>query len=112
MPAPDDGRRRWEGEHWSRRRDIERQLHDGPALRHRGPDATPGATQGRSSGGGTGDLQRDIDDLQGQLHIVLQELRASRTRSTRRCCRRPVLAPPYGRSRARGRVQVRGRCRG
>lgn len=59
---------------WMRRRDLERQLHDGAALRisalalrlgllrHRRPDDDRG-------------LQATIDDLQAELHEVLQELR-------------------------------------
>jgi signal transduction histidine kinase len=59
---------------WMRRRDLERQLHDGAALRisalalrlgllrHRRPDDER-------------ELQEAIDDLQGELHEVLQELR-------------------------------------
>ena len=72
-----DGRRRppvpGEAEHWQLRRRIERQLHDGPALRiaaltlHLGllSQKLPGESQ----------LQHDIDDLQHQLHLVLQDLR-------------------------------------
>jgi len=75
LPAPDDGRRRSEDEHWSRRRDIERQLHDGPALRIAALTLHLGLLRQRLQPG-AGNLQRDIDDLQGQLHMVLQELRA------------------------------------
>ena len=72
-PAP-DARRRAEREQWMRRRRLERQLHDGAALRisalvlqlglfrHRVPDAEP-------------DLHASIDSLQDELHAVLQELR-------------------------------------
>jgi signal transduction histidine kinase len=72
-PAP-DARLRAELEHWRRRRLLERQLHDGAALRisalslqlglfrHRVPDAEP-------------DLRASIDGLQDELHAVLQELR-------------------------------------
>jgi signal transduction histidine kinase len=72
--AADSGRRR-EGEHWSRRRDLERQLHDGPALRIAALTLHLGLLRQRLQPT-AGNLQRDIDDLQGQLHMVLQELRA------------------------------------
>lgn len=75
LPAPArDARRRSEHEQWLRRRRLERQLHDGAALRisaltlqlglfrHRVPAAEP-------------DLRRSIDGLQDELHAVLQELR-------------------------------------
>jgi signal transduction histidine kinase len=63
-----------EREQWLMRRNLERQLHDGPALRlsaltlqlglfwHRLTEAKP-------------DLPASIDDLQDELHAVLQELR-------------------------------------
>jgi signal transduction histidine kinase len=66
--------RRSERERWLRRRRLERQLHDGAALRisaltlqlglfrHRVPDGEP-------------DLHESIDVLQDELHAVLQELR-------------------------------------
>jgi signal transduction histidine kinase len=75
LPAPARGARlRAEREQWLRRRSLERQLHDGAALRisalslqlglfrHRVPDAEP-------------DLHASIDGLQDELHAVLQELR-------------------------------------
>ncbi|MCH6164450.1 sensor histidine kinase [Pseudonocardia alaniniphila] len=75
LPTPDpDARRRAEREQWMRRRRLERQLHDGAALRisalalqlglfrHRVPDAEP-------------DLHASIDSLQDELHAALQELR-------------------------------------
>lgn len=62
-------------EHWNRRRDLERQLHDGPALRIAALTLHLGLLAQKVRDG-TGDLQRDIEDLQGQLHIALQELRA------------------------------------
>jgi signal transduction histidine kinase len=75
LPAPArDARRRSEREQWLRRRRLERQLHDGAALRisaltlqlglfrHRVPDAEP-------------DLHASIESLQDELHAVLQELR-------------------------------------
>jgi signal transduction histidine kinase len=63
-----------EREHWLWRRSIERQLHDGAALRisaltlqlglfrHRVPDTDPG-------------LRSSVDRMQDELHTVLQELR-------------------------------------
>ncbi|WP_433273159.1 sensor histidine kinase [Pseudonocardia xinjiangensis] len=75
LPAPArDARRRAEREQWMRRRRLERQLHDGAALRisaltlqlglfrHKVPDAEP-------------DLHASIESLQDELHAVLQELR-------------------------------------
>ncbi|GAA0920665.1 sensor histidine kinase [Pseudonocardia zijingensis] len=75
LPAPArDARLRAEREQWQRRRRLERQLHDGAALRisalslqlglfrHRVPEAEP-------------DLHASIDGLQDELHAVLQELR-------------------------------------
>ncbi|MCU1659994.1 MAG: two-component system sensor kinase [Pseudonocardia sp.] len=69
-----DADRRSEHEQWLGRRLLERQLHDGAALRisaltlqlglfrHRVPAAVP-------------DLRESIDGLQDELHAVLQELR-------------------------------------
>jgi signal transduction histidine kinase len=74
-PAAGRDRRRRVDEHWNRRRDLERQLHDGPALRIAALTLHLGLLAQKVRDG-TGDLQHDIDDLQGQLHIVLQELRA------------------------------------
>jgi signal transduction histidine kinase len=70
-----DTRRRRLDEHWNQRRDLERQLHDGPALRIAALTLHLGllAQQVRD---GTGDLQQHIEALQGQLHLALQELRA------------------------------------
>src|SRR3954454_21962138 len=61
-------------EHWNRRRDLERQLHDGPALRIAAMTLHLGLLAEKLRDG-AGDPQRDIEDLQGQLHTVLQELR-------------------------------------
>jgi signal transduction histidine kinase len=69
-----DGVRRRVGEHWNRRRDLERQVHDGPALRLAALSMRLGLLAQKLRDG-TGELQGDIDDLQGQLHTVLQELR-------------------------------------
>lgn len=75
LPAPArDARLRAERAEWLRRRRLERQLHDGAALRisaltlqlglfrHRVPEGEP-------------DLHASIDGLQDELHAVLQELR-------------------------------------
>jgi signal transduction histidine kinase len=69
-----DGIPRQVSEHWTRRRDLERQLHDGPALRLAALSMRLGLLAQKLRDG-TGELQRDIEDLQGQLHTVLQELR-------------------------------------
>jgi signal transduction histidine kinase len=69
-----DDVRRQVGEHWNRRRDLERQLHDGPALRLAALSMRLGLLA-QKLGAGAGELQRDVEDLQGQLHTVLQELR-------------------------------------
>jgi signal transduction histidine kinase len=68
------GRRRAD-EHWNRRRDLERQLHDGPALRIAALTLRLGllAQKARHDAGG---LPQDIEELQDQLHLILQELRA------------------------------------
>ncbi|MGX6606118.1 histidine kinase [Micromonosporaceae bacterium Da 78-11] len=68
-------RRRRADEHWNRRRDLERQLHDGPALRIAALTVHLGLLAQKVRDG-TGDPQHDITELQQQLHIVLQELRA------------------------------------
>ena len=60
--------------HWSCRRRLERQLHDGAALRISALTLQLGLLGGKLPAGT--DLQRDIDELQDQLHVVLQELRA------------------------------------
>ena len=67
--------RRHEGEQWNRRRVLERHLHDGPALRIAAAALGLGLL-GQKLSAGDADLHHDIDDLQGQLHAVLQELRA------------------------------------
>jgi signal transduction histidine kinase len=67
-------RRRRLDEHWQRRRDLERQLHDGPALRIAALTLHLGVLSQKVRSG-TGDVQGDIENLQAELHIVLQELR-------------------------------------
>lgn len=59
-------------EHWDRRRALERQLHDGPALRIAALTLKLGLL-GEKAGG---ELRSDIEDAQAQLHLVLGELRA------------------------------------
>lgn len=73
-PAARGGRHHSERDQWLRRRLLERQLHDGAALRisaltlqlglfkHRVPATEP-------------DLRESIEGLQDELHAVLQELR-------------------------------------
>jgi signal transduction histidine kinase len=61
-------------EHWNRRRKLEQQLHDGPALRIAALTLRLGLLADKARGGA--DLQRDIEELQGQLHLALGELRA------------------------------------
>jgi signal transduction histidine kinase len=74
-PAHGDGGMSQLGEHWNRRRDLVRQLHDGPALRLAALTLRLGLLSQKLRDG-AGEPQRDIEDLQGQLHTVLQELRA------------------------------------
>lgn len=64
-----DARRSVE-EHWTRRHDLERQLHDGPALRISALTLHLGLLAANPD-----DLGPAIAGLQGQLHVVLQELR-------------------------------------
>jgi signal transduction histidine kinase len=66
--------RRRADEHWSRRRDLERQLHDGPAVRIAALTLSLGLLAQRACG--DGDLPQAVEELQAQLHLVLQELRA------------------------------------
>ncbi|MFC5994136.1 histidine kinase [Pseudonocardia hispaniensis] len=67
-------RRRHGREQWLRRRRLERQLHDGAALRISALSLQLGLFRHRVPVGET-DLQDSIDGLQDQLHTVLQELR-------------------------------------
>jgi signal transduction histidine kinase len=59
-------------DHWNRRRELEQQLHDGPALRIAALALRLGLLAEKAGG----DLQPDIEDLQTQLHLALSELRA------------------------------------
>jgi signal transduction histidine kinase len=67
--------RRGADEHWNRRLDLERQLHDGPALRIAALTLQLGLLA-RKVRDGDDDLEHHIEDLQAQLHHVTQELRA------------------------------------
>jgi signal transduction histidine kinase len=67
-------RRRRADEHWSRRRDLERQLHDGPALRIAALTLRLGLLAQKVRDGASG-LPHDIAELQNQLELVLEELR-------------------------------------
>ncbi|NMI01727.1 sensor histidine kinase [Pseudonocardia acidicola] len=75
LPEPArDARRRKEQEQWLRRRRLERQLHDGAALRISALALQLGVFRHRVPAGEP-DLQQSIDGLQDELHAVLQELR-------------------------------------
>ncbi|WP_158228227.1 sensor histidine kinase [Pseudonocardia sp. MH-G8] len=72
-PAP-EVRLRVEREQWLLRRSLERQLHDGAALRISALTLQLGLVRHRVSAAGP-DLHATIDSLQDELHAVLQELR-------------------------------------
>ena len=77
LPTPDpalDACRRLEREQWRRRRRLERQLHDGPALRISALTLQIGLIRHQTPAGGA-DLHESIDAVQEELHAVLQELR-------------------------------------
>ncbi len=57
-------------EYWNRRLDLERRLHDGPALRIAALTLHLGLLAEKAP-----DLRPDIEDLQSQLHLVQRELR-------------------------------------
>ncbi|WP_250007938.1 hypothetical protein [Actinoplanes sp. M2I2] len=57
-------------EYWNRRLDLERRLHDGPALRLAALTLRLGLLGEKVAG-----LQPDIAGLQHELHLTLQELR-------------------------------------
>jgi signal transduction histidine kinase len=59
-------------DHWNRRRELEQQLHDGPALRIAALTLRLGLLAEKAGD----DLQPDIEDVQTQLHLALGELRA------------------------------------
>ncbi|GAY10460.1 putative two-component system sensor kinase [Pseudonocardia sp. N23] len=60
--------------HWARRQRLERQLHDGASLRISALALRIGVMRHRFAQASP-DLDESIDDLQEQLHAVLQELR-------------------------------------
>jgi signal transduction histidine kinase len=66
--------RRSEHDHWLRRRRLERQLHDGAALRISALALQLGLFRTRVPETES-DLRGSIDGLQDELHVVLQELR-------------------------------------
>jgi hypothetical protein len=71
---PRDARRHTEREQWLRRQRLERQLHDGAALRISALVLQLGVFRHRVPAGEP-DLRASIDGLQDELHAVLQELR-------------------------------------
>jgi Histidine kinase len=84
VPAPEtdarDDRRRHE-ERWRRRRCLERQLHDGAALRISSMALRLGALDRDARGGDVGGngedtWRRDLAALQGEVEAALEELRA------------------------------------
>jgi signal transduction histidine kinase len=72
-PTP-EVRLRTEREEWRLRRSLERQLHDGAALRISALTLQLGLFRHRVTAAEP-DLHASIDDLQDELHAVLQELR-------------------------------------
>lgn len=73
-PPSENARLRAEREQWRLRRSLERQLHDGAALRISALTLQLGLLRQRAAEAGC-DLQTYIDDFQDELHAVLQELR-------------------------------------
>jgi signal transduction histidine kinase len=59
-------------EQWNRRRALEQQLHDGPALRIAALTLRLGLLSAKAGH----DLRPDIEELQAELHRALSELRA------------------------------------
>ena len=72
-PGPDELLRSHKA-HWARRRQLERQLHDGASLRISALALRIGVMRHRIAQSSP-DLDETIDELQEQLHAVLQELR-------------------------------------
>ena len=72
-PGPDELLRANKA-HWARRRRLERQLHDGASLRISALALRIGVMRHRIAQASP-DLDDTIDELQEQLHAVLQELR-------------------------------------
>jgi signal transduction histidine kinase len=73
-PVPGGAPRRAERERWLRRLRLQRQLHDGASLRISALALQLGVFRSRVPDGET-DLRASVDELQDQLHAVLQELR-------------------------------------
>lgn len=72
-PEPSGASRAGESARWARRHALERELHDGPALRIAALSLQLGVLRQKLP---EEDLRRnDIEDLQTQLHTALQELR-------------------------------------
>lgn len=71
--APDGGHRRKEAEQWRRRMELERRLHDGPSLRLSALALRLGLLRHAPD---TSAVAAGIDELQDELHAVLDELRA------------------------------------
>jgi len=70
----DAGVRRTARRQWRARRDLERQLHDGAALRISALTLRLGLLRHRLTAG-AGDLHLAVEEVQDELHLVLQELR-------------------------------------
>jgi len=69
-----EARRRSERQQWLGRRRLERQLHDGAALRISALTLQIGLIRHRAPAAGAG-LDESIDALQDELHAILEELR-------------------------------------
>jgi signal transduction histidine kinase len=105
LAAPVEPRHRGVGEHWHLRRRIERQLHDGPALRISALTLQLGLLSQKLPG--ESNLQHDIDDLQDELHLVLQELRALSDQIYPPLLYEAGLAPSLTELANRARIPVR-----
>ena len=73
-PPTPEARLRAEREQWRLRRSVERELHDGAALRLSALTLRLGLLRHRAASAEC-DLHTYIDDFQDELHAVLQELR-------------------------------------
>jgi signal transduction histidine kinase len=87
---------------WTRRRELERQLHDGPALRIAALTLHLGLLARKA-----GELGPDIEVLQGQLHLVQQELRAIADRIYPALLQEAGLGPALRELAGRAAVPVR-----
>ena len=76
-PAGDDVARlrRMAQRQWAARRDLERRLHDGAALRVSALTLRLGLLSGTCTADEAQDLRAAVEGLQDELHLVLQELR-------------------------------------